>query len=137
MINMKKFINKIKAGLVAFRIALITFPLKVNGQYLWGWKEPQAQPDYWIYNPEPVQVLYWVPSSVEPTETIVDTIIKIAPRLLIAITFMVWIVSFIKIRKIEDKEEKNKKIKRTVIVIAILVVILVATFVISALLLWK
>ena len=131
---MKKFFNKIKAGLVAFRIALISFLLKVKGLDDWWWAYPQS--DYWVYQPR-VQWIYWVPSSVEPAETIVDTIIKIAPRLLIAITFMVWIVSFIKIRKIDDKTLKKKKIRNTIIVIAILILILIAAFVIPALLLTK
>ncbi len=131
---MKKFINKLKAGLVSFRIALISFPFKVKWLNEWGWR-PNPQPDYWVR--EPIELIKNDTSVIELTPTLIDTIIKIIPRLLIAITFIVWIINFIKIRKIEDKSEKNKKIKRTVIVIAMLVVILVATFVISALLLWK
>ena len=120
---MKKTFSKIKSGLVAFRIALISFPLKVKGLDDWEWKNPQAQPDYWIYYPS--ERLYWVPSPIEPAETIVDTIIKIAPRLLIAITFIVWIVSFLKIRKIDNKAVKKKRIKKTIIIITILIILVV------------
>ncbi len=126
---MKFFFHKLKAGLVAFRIALISFPLKAKwlrlDDWKWAdvWKWIYSQQDYWI--PEPEQVLYWVPSSIEPTTTNIDTIIKIAPRLLIAITFIVWIVSFLKIRKIDDEVVKKKKIKKTIIIITILIILFV------------
>lgn len=119
---MKRFFNKIKTGLVTFWLALISFPSKVKGLNDWEWKKPQRQPDYWIHYPS--EKLYWVPSSVEPTETIIDTVIKIAPRLLIAITFVVWIVSLIKIRKISDKSLKKKRIKKTIIIISLLTILI-------------
>ena len=133
---MKRFFNKIKTGLVTFWLALISFPSKVKGLYDWGWKKPQRQSDYWILYPSEEE-LYWVPSSIEPSETIVDKIIKIAPRLLIVITFIVWIVSFLKIRKIDDEAVKKKKIKKTVIIIAILILLLITSFIISAYILTK
>jgi len=49
---MKRFFNKIKAGLVAFRIALISFPLKVKGLDDWWW-EHGYEPMYWIENYHP------------------------------------------------------------------------------------
>lgn len=122
---MKNFFNGIKAGLISFRIALISFSLKVK----WLWLDDYQIPDYLKY-----QSLYWVkplssvetfPSPIEPAETIVDTIIKIAPRLLIAITFIVWIVSFIKIRKIDDNALKKKKIKNTIIIISLLIILII------------
>lgn len=125
---MKKYFNKIKTGFVAFWLALISFPLKVNGMEKM-WVDPQ--PDYWIYYPSE---LYWVPSPIEPAETIVDTIIKIAPRLLIAITFIVWIVSFIKIRKIDDNALKKKKIKNTIIIISLLIILIIGILLLPLLL---
>ena len=118
---MKKIFNKIKVSLVVFRVALISFPLKVKGLWNWEWKDPDPQPDYWIYYPSEKLLS----SPVEQT-TIIDTIIKIIPRLLVAITFIVWIVSFIKIRKIDDKTVKKKKIRNTVIIISILIILIVA-----------
>jgi len=118
---MKKIFNKIKASLVVFRVALISFPLKVKGLWNWEWKDPDPQPDYWIYYPSEKLLS----SPVEET-TIIDTIIKTVPRLLVAITFIVWIVSFIKIRKIDDKTVKKKKIRNTVIIISILIILIVA-----------
>ena len=131
---MKKFFNKLKAGLVTFRIALISFPLKVKG--LNNRKQEKLQPDYWIYHP-PIQWLYWVPSPVEPAETIVDTIIKIAPRLLIAITFIVGIVSFIKIRKIGNKTLKKKKIRSMIYIMIILIILIIIGFWLSSQLLGR
>ena len=126
---MRKFFSKIKSYLAAFRIALISFPFKVKGQGNWEWVDPQ--PDYWIITrTEPIwqQWLYWVPSfssHIEQTTTIVDTIIKIVPRLLIAITFIIGIVSFIKIRKIGDENLRKKRIKRAIIIISILIILVV------------
>ena len=117
---MKKIFNKIKASLVVFRVALISFPLKVKGLWNWEWKDPDPQPDYWIYYPSEKLLS----SPVEQT-TIIDTIIKIVPRLLVAITFIVWIVSFIKIRKIDDKTVKKKKIRNAIIIISVLVILII------------
>ena len=108
---MKKIFNKIKVCLVAFRIALISFPLKVKGVKV-------TQPG--VYYPSE---LYWVPSPAKPT----DISIKLIPRLLIAITFIVWIVSFLKIRKIDDKTLKKKKIKKTIIIISLLAILIIST----------
>ncbi len=76
-----------------------------------------------------VQGIYWVPQP----ESKIDIAIKIFPRLLVAITFIVWIVSFLKIRKIDDKVEKKKIIKKIII---ILLAIIIATFLITKLLIW-
>lgn len=115
---MKKFFNKLKAGLIAFRIALISFPLKVKWLNDWWWAYPQS--DYWVYQPR-VQWIYWVPSSVNS----VDVFIKLIPRLLVVITFIVWIVSFIRIRKIDDKTVRRKKIKKAIIIISLLIILVV------------
>jgi len=117
---MKKIFNKIKASLIVFWVTLISFPLKVKGLWNWEWKDPDPQPDYWIYYPSEKLLS----SPVEET-TIIDTIIKIVPRLLVAITFIVWIVSFIKIRKIDDKTVKKKKIRNAIIIISVLVILII------------
>jgi hypothetical protein len=125
---MKKVFNKIKACLISLQIMLISFSSKVMAwtfetevmelEELETWKYENPQPSYWI----PYQRFS---SPVEPT----DTIIKTIPRLLVVITFVVWIVSFIKIRKIDDKVVKRKKIKNAVITVSILVVLIIALFV--------
>ncbi len=118
---MKRTLNKIKTSLATLLIALVSFSSKIFAQ---RWEYPEAaigQTLYWVYNPKPLP----------------ETIIRISQRLLVAVVLILWIVNFIRIRKIEDKSEKNKKIKKAVIVIAILLVILIATFVISTLLLGR
>ena len=120
---MNKIFNKIKVCLATLRIALISFPLKARGLENWT-----QEPNHW-------PMLYWVPSPIEeiPAEpTLMDTIIKITPRLLIAITFIVWIVSFIRIRKINDKTLKKKKTKKTFVIMIILITLIIIAFLLSA-----
>ena len=63
--------------------------------------------------------------------------IKIAQRALIGVTFIIWIINFIKIKKADDKVQRKNRIKRTIIIITILIVLLIATFLIPTLLLKK
>ena len=119
---MKKTINKKKLSLAAIWAAMLSFPLKVMGQI--------DEHLYWVAN---IQDVYWVP----PIEQKINIIIKIAQRALVWITFIVWIVNLIKIKKIDDKVQKEKRIKRTIIILAIFAVILVAAFLIPLLVLKK
>ena len=117
---MKKYFKKIKTNLVALWIAIISFPSKVL-----------AHPPHYPYDMQFMQTFYWIerPSDMEilePAESTIDIIIKSAPRLLIAITFIVWIVSFIKIRRIDDKTVRRKRIKKAIIIISILVILIIA-----------
>ena len=114
--------NKKKLKLAAIRTVALSFPLKVIGQSL------PMQYLYWTPN---IQDVYWV----EPIESKINIIIKMVQRALVGITFIVWIINLIKIRKIDDKIQKKKRINRTIIILVILVVILVAAFLIPALLL--
>ena len=124
---MKKTLKKSKSFLVMLWTTIISTPFKVIGQELEKFERYWSDdfgfaPMYWIEN--------YHPEVYEPSEpsVIIATIIKIAPRLLIAITFIVWIVSFIKIRKINDKTLKKKKIKKTVIIVSILIILIIALF---------
>ena len=119
---MQKTMNKKKLKLAAIRTVALSFPLKVIGQSL------PMQYLYWTPN---IQDVYWV----EPIESKINIIIKMVQRALVGITFIVWIINLIKIRKIDDKIQKKKRINRTIIILVILVVILVAAFLIPALLL--
>ena len=107
---MKKVFDKIKTSIVAFWIALVSFSSKVMWQ-----ERANPQPMYWVY-------IETLPSQ----EWSVVIAFKIIQRLLVAITFVVWIISFMKIRKIGDKAVKKKKIKNTVIIISILVILIIA-----------
>lgn len=116
---MKKYFIKIKAILTILWGTLISFSSKVIGQFedtIDGWNIQDKR-----YNPN-VQWIYWVPSP-EPK---IGLAVNIAQILLIAVTFIVWIVSFIKIRKIDDRAVKKKKIRNAVIIISILVILIIA-----------
>lgn len=123
---MKKYFNKIKSVLTTFWVILASFSSKVMWQLdetIDGWHIQNQSYDQYV------QGIYWVPQP----ESKIDIAIKIFPRLLVAITFIVWIVSFLKIRKIDDKVEKKKMIKKIII---ILLAIIIATFLITKLLIW-
>ncbi len=122
---MKKLFTKIKTVLATLWIGIISFSSKVL------WKTPIFEQTYKWH----MQTFYWVPSAqeyrvipisayAEPTTSLMDTIIKIAPRLLVAVTFIIWVVSFIKIRKIDDETLKKKKIKNTIIISTLIILIL-------------
>ena len=124
---MKKTLKKSKSFLVMLWTTIISTPFKVIGQELESfkqyWKDDFGfEPMYWIEN--------YHPGIYEPSEpsVIIATIIKIAPRLLVVITFIVWIVSFIKIKKLDDKTLKKKKIIKTVIIVSILIILIIALF---------
>lgn len=127
---MSKGLNKIKFSLAAIWASISSFPFKALGREI-----EDFQTEYWILPSKttsqrgkeidieaPMQWIYWVPFPSEPAPI---TAIKIAQMWLAAIIFIVWIISFIKIRKIDDKSLKKKKIKRTIVILlAILFVIL-------------
>jgi len=127
---MKKLFTKIKLGLATLWIALISFFSKVT----WGLSKWPTEPKFWdMYNGQ--EILYWVPRDSEipklpKTPILLATITKIIPRILITITFIIWIINFIKIRKINDENLKKKKIKNTIIIISILIILIIATFLI-------
>ena len=113
--NMKRAFNRIKTGIAAFWIAIISFFSKAFGQDL-GWElQPMYGVEYKFGIDQPIG---------QPT--LIDTIIKLAKRPLIWITLIVWIINFLKIRKIKDKKQKKKKIKSSIITIAILIILIMA-----------
>lgn len=121
---MKKTFNRIKTCLATLWIAVFSFFSKVFWQSSWGMYQPMQE----MYGVE-----YTIRRPVEQP-TLIETITKLAKWPLIGITFIVWIISFIKIRKIEDKAQKKKKIKRIIIIISILVVLIVASLILPLLL---
>ena len=123
---MKKTLSKIKVSLATAWIAIISFSSKVFGQRfnnsMW-----HMQTFYWVEMPEK----YISPEPLTSTGWTTSIIIKIAQILLVAIIFIVWIISFIKIKKIDDKALKKKKIKNTII---IMILLIIAAFLITKLL---
>lgn len=118
---MKKIFNKITTRLATLWIAIISFFSRVFGQ----------QAMYWVKNPfdPPMQEAYWVYPISQPT-----IFIKLAKWPLIGITFIVWIISLIKIRKIEDNVQKKKKIKKAIVAISILLILIIACLILPRLL---
>jgi len=117
---MKKTFNKVKLYLSAIGVAIISFFSKVLGQ--WNWYVPS------LYG---VEYNIGIDSIEQPT--LIDTIIKLAKRPLIGITFIIWIINFLKIRKIKDKKQKKKKIKSSIITVAILIILIIACVIIPLL----
>lgn len=110
---MGRTLNKIKLSLATLWTAIISFLSKVCAQ---EWGQPDldysVQAAYWVYNPKP------------SPEIIILVTIKILQRLLVAVVLFMWIINFIKIRKIDDKLQKKGKIKKTIITIAIMLIII-------------
>ena len=126
---MKKTLNKIKKGIAAFWVALISLFSKAIGKNLEGMPIGETQYLYWV--PQWVmQLEYWVPSPMSST----FIVSKITQRSLIWVTFIVWIVNLVKIKKIDDKVQRKKKIKKTIIVIRILIILIVACIITTRLL---
>ena len=128
---MKSETNK-KIGLVAMLTTLLWFPVKS----LWNssewfsnedWWEIKQFSDYWIG----VQGLYWVPNPDGEFNHAVINSFKIADFILVVVTFLVWIISFLKIRKIKDKDLKHKKTKMTfwIIFVLILIIVLISLYI--------
>ena len=118
---MKSETNK-KMGLAASLAALVWLPLKTI-----GWSSTWSTIGFWSNFGDWIRMVwvsvYWVPKEYEkPNQNLLDSL-KIVDFVLIFITFIFWIISFFKIRKIEDKELKDKKIKRTLWLIFVLIII--------------
>lgn len=130
---MKRTLTKIKVMLSALWIVIISLPSKIIGLTTSMHRTPQML--YWV--PETPDIEYFPPEPLTSAEWTPIIAIKIAQILLVAIIFIIWIVSFIKIKKIEDKNLKKKKIRNTIIIITILVLLLIAAFIIPTRLLTK
>ena len=120
---MKKSFSKIKSFFVMVFATITSFVSKVMWQSVDLWYSDRwwrVESYYWVEMPESLLVKWPTPSELSP---LIDTVVKCVEVLLFAAIFVVWLVGFLKIRKIEDKDLKSKKIKRTVIAIVVLLVI--------------
>ena len=113
---MKKLPSKFRTSVIVYFAGVASFLSKAM------WNSPE------FFEPSFGQTKYWVLSpdtsySVESSSTIFSTVVKWIEIVLIGVIFLVWIISYFKIRKIEDKELKSKKIKNTAITIIVLFVI--------------
>ena len=120
---MKKSFSKIKWFFVMAFATVTSFVSKVMWQAIESWGSKPSlrwQSYYWVEMPESLLVKWPTPSEFSQ---LIDTVVKCVEVLLFAAIFVVWLVGFLKIRKIDDKDLKSKKIKRTVIAIVVLLVI--------------
>lgn len=120
---MKKSFPKIKWFFVMVFATITSFFSKVMWQSVDLWYSDRwwrVESYYWVEMPKSLPVKWPAPFEFSP---LIDTVVKCVEVLLFAAIFVVWLVGFLKIRKIEDKDLKSKKIKRTVIAIVVLLVI--------------
>lgn len=117
---MEKTFNKIRTWFATLWVAIVSFISKVFWQSLIG--NGFGREDEIVY-----QSAYWVPWP--ESQRLLPSVINIAQWLLIWVTLIVWITSFIKIKRIDNKAQRKKKIIMSVITIAILILLIVASII--------
>ena len=115
---MKKLPSKFRTSVIVYFAGIASFLSKA----MWNSSE--------FFQPSFEQTKYWVLSpdtsySVESSSTIFSTVVKWIEIVLIGVIFLVWIISYFKIRKIDDKELKSVKIKHTIFTVIILLLLVV------------
>ena len=116
---MKKSLSKITSAAVMLCAGAYSFITKATGHDGFVKYRSFAQTDYWIRMDRELTV----PETTSLLTTILTTIGKCMEYILIGLVLIIWLLSYLKIRKIEDKKLKAKKIKNTAIVIWIIVII--------------
>ena len=112
---MKNILNRVKWFFTVAFASVASFISKA----MWGdflLDHTRYEADYWVY-------LNFENRLQEPSSVFFIT--KCIEFLLLWIVFILWIVSFFKIRKIKDKELKSVKIKHTIFTIIILLLLVV------------
>ena len=113
---MKKLPSKFRTSVIVYFAGVASFLSKAMWNSSEFFQPSFGQTKYWVLSPD-------TSYSVESSSTILSTVVKWIEIVLIGVIFLVWIISYFKIRKIEDKELKAKKIKRTIITVVVLLVI--------------
>lgn len=117
ILYMKKSPSKFKTSVIIYFAGVASFLSKAM------WSDFEA-----FSRPLIEQTKYWVPSPVSSysdTPIISSYIFKWIEILLIVAVFLIWIISYFKIRKIDDKELKSVKIKHTIFTVIILLLLVV------------
>ena len=116
---MKKAFSKIISAAVMLYTGTNPFNTKASDNYPRDASWSMARSLYWVEVP-----VSRIPDP-EPSllSSISTTIVKWIEFVLVALVFVIWIISYFKIRKIDDKKLRAKKIKKTIIIIAIIVII--------------
>lgn len=108
---MKDF-TKIKTIVITLWVTIVSFLWKVFAQF-------EREID--IPSSINTQGIYWVPPEQEHYLAVV--IIDLIKWTIIPITLIIWIISFIKIKRTDDEKEKKIKVKRTSTIITILILL--------------
>ena len=116
---MKKSLSKITSAAVMICASAYSFIAKATGHKVFVKYQSHAQTDYWIRMDRELPD----PETTSLLTTILITIGKCMEYILIGLILIIWLLSYLKIRKIEDKKLKAKKIKNTAIVIWIIIII--------------
>ena len=117
-----KILSEIKSFFVMAFAAIVSFVSEAMWQTIDNDRGAQ-QWFYWVYRSRPLPVS--VASEPSSTSSIIDIAVKCIEGVLVAAIFLVWIISYFKIRKIEDKELKSVKIKHTIFTVIILLLLVV------------
>ena len=100
---------------------------------------------FWFIENMGPQTVYWVPKQAigkqhwgkliypedtvyslpEPKASLVNVVVNLAQWIVPIITFIIWIVSFIRILMTKDKELKKKRIRKTIVVLSVLIVLII------------
>jgi hypothetical protein len=117
---MKKTFSKIKLTAIMLFTSLASLISKTMWQ-VWWWSSTQSF--YWVAFPEKEAV--WIVVWKQPSflSSMIDIIIKCIEWALVWVIFLIGVINYLKIKKIDDKELRKKKIKKTVIIIAIIAII--------------
>lgn len=112
---MKKTYSKIKLNVIMFFAAITSLISKAMWQ-VWWWESTQ-----WFY-----WVSRWTPIMVKQQSSLsilTETIVKYVEWAFVLVIFLIGIINYLKIRKIDDKELRAKKIKKTIIIIVVIAII--------------
>ena len=115
---MKKLPSKFRTSVIVYFAGVASFLSKAMWNSSEFFQPPFGQTKYWVLSPD-------TSYSVESSSTIFSTVVKWIEIVLIGVIFLVWIISYFKIRKIDDKELKSVKIKHTIFTVIILLLLVV------------
>ena len=115
---MKKLPSKFRTSVIVYFAGVASFLSKAMWNSSEFFQPSFGQTKYWVLSPD-------TSYSVESSSTILSTVVKWIEIVLIGVIFLVWIISYFKIRKIEDKELKSVKIKHTIFTVIILLLLVV------------
>jgi hypothetical protein len=115
---MKKLPSKFRTSVIVYFAGVASFLSNAMWNSSEFFEPSFGQTKYWVLSPD-------TSYSVESSSTIFSTVVKWIEIVLIGVIFLIWIISYFKIRKIDDKELKSVKIKHTIFTVIILLLLVV------------